>query len=803
MVELAPRRTWLVAIGLAALLACLLAAPLSARAAELKPTSGSVTMVSEAGDYIGQGTDRLFDSPGTISWEGGLGGVRVDASGEAGEFHFEFEPPKGSQLHDGDYLGAQRAGFQPAGVPGLDVGGEGRGCNNSYGRFIVKDIEVNSSGELERFWALYEQHCEGPHDPPMFGEVRVGEPSTAAAETVAPAAIDWPDTYLGRSAVEVPVTVMAGKSGAHITNIALEGEDPGEFSISSDGCDGTVLAAGGSCQLDAHVKPMTAGAREAELVITDASGVKTAVRLAVLAEVRPENSVTMVSESSADWVGKGLDYLFDEMPGTVYASGGLGGVDVKVSGEAGGFSLEFVPPSGSQLEDGEYAKAQRAGFAPNGLPGLSVGGDGRGCNTDYGRFIVKDIGVDSAGEVDRFWALFDQHCEAPEDPALFGEVRIGEPPSSAPESVYPVAVEWPDTAAGTSGAAVPVTVVSGLSGAHVTGIALEGPAARDFSISDDGCVGVVLVAEASCALEVHVKPTTAGVRTAQLVISDASGAETTVALSVTAHGQAPAPSPPTVTTEAATAIDQSSATLHATVNLHEAELTACEFEYGTTTSYGSSVPCATVPASGGGSFPVTANLSGLQTDTRYHYRIAVMTAGGTSVGLAETFNTLPAFAGPGIPSPAQAPGGGSMQPAASPASMGQSSVLTFAATRVPAAVAQLVGRSLLVSRSGSVSILVSCPVGVTRCFGTVTLRSQAAHGSRGSGHRSRRSESGLTLASGHFDIAGGHRVEVRLRLSASARALLAHAHTLHAQATIVSNVTGADNVSKASVTLHI
>src|SRR5438445_7090956 len=120
-------------------LACALAAPSPAHA-EFKPTSGSVTMISEGGDWVGGGTDRLYDAAETLSISGGLGGVEVSVSSGSEWFHLRFEPASGKQLEVGEYEGAER--FAGAGTPGLDIGGDGRGCNEDLGRFIVKDIHV-------------------------------------------------------------------------------------------------------------------------------------------------------------------------------------------------------------------------------------------------------------------------------------------------------------------------------------------------------------------------------------------------------------------------------------------------------------------------------------------------------------------------------------------------------------------------------------------------------------------------------------------------------------------------------------
>src|SRR6202043_2493863 len=57
------------------------------------------------------------------------------------------------------------------------------------------------------------------------------------------------------------------------------------------------------------------------------------------------------------------------------------------------------------------------------------------------------------------------------------------------------------------------------------------------------------------------------------------------------------PNSPTVVTCGASAVTQTSATLCATVNPNGGTVTECKFEYGTTTGYGQSVPCASLPGS--------------------------------------------------------------------------------------------------------------------------------------------------------------------------------------------------------------
>lgn len=101
----------------------------------------------------------------------------------------------------------------------------------------------------------------------------------------------------------------------------------------------------------------------------------------------------------------------------------------------------------------------------------------------------------------------------------------------------------------------------------------------------------------------------------------------------------PPASAPVVTTGAASGVTNTSATLNGTVN-PEGAATTYQFQYGTSTSYGSVTP--TSPASAGsGSSAVneSANLSGLSPSTTYDYRLVATNATGTTYGSNQTFTT--------------------------------------------------------------------------------------------------------------------------------------------------------------------
>ncbi|HXV06335.1 MAG TPA: hypothetical protein VFP23_10575 [Solirubrobacterales bacterium] len=98
--------------------------------------------------------------------------------------------------------------------------------------------------------------------------------------------------------------------------------------------------------------------------------------------------------------------------------------------------------------------------------------------------------------------------------------------------------------------------------------------------------------------------------------------------------------PPSVGGETASGISQHAATLSGVVNPN-GEPTTCKFEYGTTVSYGTEVPCTTSPGSGESPVEVSIPaLSGLAAGTTYHFRVVATNGGGTTNGADQSFTTL-------------------------------------------------------------------------------------------------------------------------------------------------------------------
>ncbi|MEI6604533.1 MAG: cadherin-like beta sandwich domain-containing protein [Verrucomicrobiota bacterium] len=130
------------------------------------------------------------------------------------------------------------------------------------------------------------------------------------------------------------------------------------------------------------------------------------------------------------------------------------------------------------------------------------------------------------------------------------------------------------------------------------------------------------------SVPVTVNPSNLGVGERAMALS--AGAGQCVALFAS-------PPPPVVATLSASGILDTSATLNSTVNA-QGTATAVSFEYGLTTTYGSTV--AASPTSLGSiiTTPASAAITGLSSGTTYHYRI-VATGGSTARGDDMTFTT--------------------------------------------------------------------------------------------------------------------------------------------------------------------
>lgn len=234
--------------------------------------------------------------------------------------------------------------------------------------------------------------------------------------------------------------------------------------------------------------------------------------------------------------------------------------------------------------------------------------------------------------------------------------------------------------------------------------------------------------------------------------------------------------PPLVTTGGSEAVTTSSATLTATVNPQGAAIAACKFEYGTTTSYGSTAACGSLPGAVSEPVTVTAAIAGLTAGTAYHYRIVATSVNGTAQGVDGTVTT-------GTPPPVEEhkPPVGESKP---PPVEEHHGVLSYNAAKMA------ISGTAKVPKSGAFKLKLTCPAGSGLCSGTIVLEFKVSK------------KKTVKLTTGKFSLTAGQSTTLTLHLSTAAKALLKRLHTLHARAKIVArNQAGTPATTAVNVTL--
>jgi hypothetical protein len=162
----------IVLVGFVLALGAAVVAPLASAAPVLE---GSLSMTSDAGDWVGQGQTWSYDAGagdvfGVTTTAGTVEGSIQTASGTW--WNMSFGAPQGETLATGTYDGATRYPFHDPSGPGLEVSGDGRGCNTLTGSFTVTQIAFDDAGAVQRFDADFVQHCEGA-EPALRGHVHL------------------------------------------------------------------------------------------------------------------------------------------------------------------------------------------------------------------------------------------------------------------------------------------------------------------------------------------------------------------------------------------------------------------------------------------------------------------------------------------------------------------------------------------------------------------------------------------------------------------------------------------------------
>jgi hypothetical protein len=382
-------------------------------------------MSSDAGDYPGNGAEYFYSSPGDqfeiVAAPPNVLVLHVNYTTTTDWWQLSFAAPNGAQLTPGTYFDVARYPFQYPELPGMDVGGIGRGCNTLSGGFRVKESHYDPSGALEALWLVFEQHCEG-RAPALHGDLRINADAVVA--------VDAPfDLRVQRLAPLSFDVTSRDVDGRHITLTASSLPDGATFTEHGDGT-GTFAWTPGFAQQ---------GTYEVSFHGDNGAGSVDDVKTRITV---PGTTSLLVDSEAGDFVGQGQLFSFAAEDGSFNARRQFNGVTASFLSRPvtnHSWSLGFAAPGSADLTPGSYAGATRFPFQAPENPGLDISGEGRGCNTLYGDFEIKQIEFGSRDVVTKLWATFEQHCEGMA-PALRGELRVN--------ADVPVVVRAPATVAG-------------------------------------------------------------------------------------------------------------------------------------------------------------------------------------------------------------------------------------------------------------------------------------------------------------------------------------------------------------------
>jgi FG-GAP-like repeat len=384
-----------------------------------EPQTGLV-VESFPGDIVGEGLSYFYHPPDWSIQSTMASAVAVvgHAAG-ALDFNLSLKGPSGAPLAPGAYEDASI--YAASGVsPGLSFGFQ-LGCDEVAGRFTI--LELDSAATPPKLAVDFEQWCDSS-SAPLFGELRFNSTIPFNFQVTSPRPQPEAMAFAPKSVVRAGSMQYSSYTRIYGTNtpvpISIIG---GEYSVNG----GAFTAAPGfvneldAIQLRAKAATVPGMTRQ---VLLQTAGTVTPFSVQTYSPGSAVNGLFFRGTGS-DFVTGGQTLFAPGPPTRVRATNdtALGGIRLNFD-TPGGFSYMamFASPTRGVLTPGVYEGATRFPFEAVGTPGLDFSGSG-GCNQESGRFVVHEAVYDGAGNIQRFAADFEVHCELVEPP-VYGQVRF-------------------------------------------------------------------------------------------------------------------------------------------------------------------------------------------------------------------------------------------------------------------------------------------------------------------------------------------------------------------------------------------
>ena len=374
-----------------------------------------LTIVSQPGDFVGQGQSYSYmQSTATFRQVWGVGtDIAVDT------WLVQLGAPNGGRLQVGTYTGATSS--LVGNNPYISIAGTGHGCNTSTGSFTVLAVTYDQSGFLLSLHATFQQTCLGA-TAGLSGEVFFfAPPVVIPGQNVAYAggsrSFDLGAFADGSASAASPWTV----------NVSWGDGTSSSFSTTSQGNLGPL----------AHTYPTGVTTTYHPTVrVTNAPGATSyaTFNVKITKSTTTPTASFMYNSQPNESIAHGGTATYTNSNALFQMSGSTGAwiVELWPSSGSGMWNISLSVPAGSQLVPGTYLWASRYPFATT-VPGLAVSGNSAGCNNVSGAFRVLHATYDSSGFPTSIDATFVQHCEY--DPAaLTGEIIYTRPTPTTPKA---------------------------------------------------------------------------------------------------------------------------------------------------------------------------------------------------------------------------------------------------------------------------------------------------------------------------------------------------------------------------------
>ncbi len=340
-----------------------------------------------------------------------------------------------------------------------------RGLNDRTARLTFTDSSGSQSAEIE---------LRGTIAPP------------AAALSVRPTTVEFGEREIGSHASAAIVVVNGGNAPLRLSDSALIGNNPEDFSLARNNCQETDIAPQTECTISVDFSPRAVGARDAALVLTGSDGTREQIAVRGVG-VSPPAGVIRTEPAE---VGFGEVDIGQRKEGQInLVHGGAGAVEIGTIAIRGGQANDFT-------------------IVANGCQAMTLA-SGRRCR------LIVSFAPSGPGRREATLIVADNTPTRERGIPLTG---VGRTPAVARLEFNPESLDFGERAPNAPPLSRPLMLRnSGTAEVRMDRAAIVGAAAHNFSIDSYSCEKA-LQPNASCRVIVGYRPMAAGAHEALLRI---------------------------------------------------------------------------------------------------------------------------------------------------------------------------------------------------------------------------------------------------------------------------------------------